>query len=95
MFTLILTALAAAGGAMIALRNRQREPIFVVIEPTLRPTPPPTPTLTIVPRDQWGARQPDHEAANEFGTTTDPTNPAWYVYPDNLADVYSLSLIHI
>ncbi len=94
MLTLLLTALAAAGGAIIALLNRQREPIFVVIEPTLLPTPSLTPALTIVPRDQWGARQPDHEAANEFGTTTDPTNPAWYVYPDNLADVYSTVAIH-
>ncbi len=93
MLTLIMTTLAAVGGAIIAWINRRPAPIIVVIEPTQIP-PTPTPTLAIIPRDQWGARRPDHEAANEFGTTTDPTNPAWYVYPDNLADVYSTVAIH-
>ncbi|MBA3874371.1 MAG: N-acetylmuramoyl-L-alanine amidase [Anaerolineae bacterium] len=100
LLTLILTSLAAAGGAIIAWLTHRPAPIVVVIEPTqIPPTPTtipsPTPqTLVIVPRDQWGARPPDHGAINEFGVTNDPTNPAWYVYPDNLADVYSTVAIH-
>ena len=97
--TFILTSLAAAGGAIIAILNRRPAPIVVIVEPslnppTVQPSPSPEPALVIVPRDQWGARPPNHLAANEFGVTNDPTNPAWYVYPDNLADIYSTVAIH-
>lgn len=93
-FTLLLTGLAATVGAVLALLNRRREPTIVVVEPTLIPTPSPTPPLTIIPRDQWGARPPDHEAVNEYGFATKATDLAWYVYPEPLADAYSTVAIH-
>ncbi|HVU14626.1 MAG TPA: N-acetylmuramoyl-L-alanine amidase [Phototrophicaceae bacterium] len=52
------------------------------------------PMPTIVPRAQWGALLPDHQAADEFGLTDDPLNPAWYVYTQPLADVYNTVAIH-
>lgn len=90
LLAIFLTGLATLGGVIIAWLRGRPAPIVVVIEPT----PVPTPALVIVPRDQWGARPPNHTAINEFGVTNDPTNPAWYVYPDNLADVYSTVAIH-
>jgi len=82
------------GGAIIALVTRRRDPIIIVLEPTPLPTLAPTPTLTIVSRDQWGARLPNHEAANEFGFATSATDLTWYVYPNDLADAYSTVAIH-
>jgi hypothetical protein len=90
--TLFITGLAAAAGAVIAWLTRRPNPVVVVVEPT--PAPSPTPTLTIVTRNQWGARSPDHEAANEFGFATNATDLAWYVYPGALADEYSTVAIH-
>ncbi len=51
-------------------------------------------TPTIIPRTAWGARPPNHEAPNEYGFTTDAKEPEWYVYPENLADVYRTVVIH-
>src|SRR5206468_4203997 len=85
---------------VIAWLTHRPAPVVVVIEPTqIPPTATLVPTATpqilvIVPRAAWGAREPDHQAANEFGTTTDPTNAAWYVYPDNLTEIYSTVAIH-
>lgn len=90
--TLFITGLTAAVGAAVAWLTRRPNPTVVVIEPTAAPSP--IPTLTIVSRDQWGARPPDHEAINEFGFATSATDPAWYVYPGNLADEYSTVAIH-
>jgi N-acetylmuramoyl-L-alanine amidase len=50
--------------------------------------------LTIVSRLQWGARQPNHEAPDEFGFAT-PANPlGWQDYSGNLADIYNTVVIH-
>ena len=90
MLTLLLTALATASSAALALLTRRREPIVIVLEPTLTPTP----TLVIVSRDQWGARPPNHDTVNEFGFATSATDLAWYRYPDPLADAYNTVAIH-
>ncbi len=90
--TLLITGLTAATGTVIAWLTRRPNPIVVVIEPTSAPSP--TPTLTIVSRDQWGARPPNHEAANEFGFANTAIDKAWYVYPENLVDAYSTVAIH-
>ena len=87
----LITACIATLGALITLLTRRRAPIIVVLEPTQASQ---TPTLHIVPRAEWNARPPNHDAPNEFGITTDPTDPAWYVYPDNLADAYNTVAIH-
>ncbi len=89
---LFITGLTAATATIIAWLSRRPNPIVVVIEPTLPPSP--TPTLTIVSRDQWGARPPNHEAVNEFGFANSAIDKAWYVYPSNLADEYSTVAIH-
>jgi N-acetylmuramoyl-L-alanine amidase-like protein len=47
-----------------------------------------------VRRAEWGARPPNHEAPNEFGFATRPTESAWYVYPGDLAAEYSTVAIH-
>lgn len=49
---------------------------------------------TIISRSEWEAREPDHQAPNEFGFTTSPLNPQWYVYPGSLSDAYNTVVIH-
>jgi hypothetical protein len=48
----------------------------------------------IISRSDWSAREPDHQAPNEFGFTTSPLNPQWYVYPGSLSDAYNTVVIH-
>ena len=86
----LVTALTAGFGALLAYFYRRSQPVYVVIEPNAT-TPPP---LTIVSRAEWGAREPNHEASGEFGFATSATDPAWYVYPDPLPEVYNTVAIH-
>ena len=48
----------------------------------------------IVPRAEWGARRPDHKASNEFGIDKSALGNGWYVYPDDLRDIYNTVVIH-
>jgi N-acetylmuramoyl-L-alanine amidase len=48
----------------------------------------------IISRSEWGAREPDHQAPNEFGFATSPLKPQWYVYPESLTDAYNTVVIH-
>jgi hypothetical protein len=49
---------------------------------------------TILPRVDWGARPPNHEAIDELGFAKSPLETEWYVYPDKLSDVYNTVAIH-
>jgi len=90
--TLLITGLAASIGAILAWLTRRPNPTVIIINPTSQPSP--TPALTIISRDQWGARPPNHEAANEFGFATSVTDLTWYVYPNDLVEAYSTVAIH-
>jgi hypothetical protein len=55
----------------------------------------PLPVLPpIIPRSEWGAVPPNHEAENEPGFAAEPTSPGWYVYPEPLAQHYNTVSIH-
>lgn len=90
--TLLFSGLAASVGAIVTWLTRRTSSTVVILEPT--PQPLPTASLTIVSRDQWGARPPNHKAANEFGIATSVTDLTWYVYPGDLAEAYSTVAIH-
>jgi hypothetical protein len=68
--------------------------------PSLTPTPAPTttatpvPQVTIIPRSEWGAREPNHDAPNEYGFADVVTDTSWYVYPEALTDAYNTVAIH-
>lgn len=69
--------------------------LFHLIQQTFRwNIPVSTNAPTIVKRAEWGARSPNHEAPNELGFATKPTESAWYVYPGDLATAYSTVAIH-
>lgn len=87
----IIGALLTGIGGLISYFNRNRDSVYVVVDP-LPPTPPPR--LKIITRDEWGAREPNHQALSEFGFATSATDPAWYVYPDPLPQVYNTVAIH-
>jgi hypothetical protein len=55
---------------------------------------PPPPLPTIVPRSEWGARPPNHDAENEYGFAASVTDPAWYTYSGDLALIYQTVVIH-
>ncbi|MDX2139529.1 MAG: N-acetylmuramoyl-L-alanine amidase [Chloroflexota bacterium] len=81
-----ITAATAASAALVG--------IAVTLQAIQRALYPPPPQPEIVPRSAWGAREPDHAAENEYGIATDATDPAWYVYPGDLALVYQTVVIH-
>ncbi len=89
--TLLITALTAGIGALAAFLYRRSQPVYVVVEPDAAIPPQ---GLTIISRAEWGAREPDHEASGEYGFADRATEPAWYVYPDPLPDVYNTVAIH-
>ena len=82
----LLTLGAGLGAGILALK---------LLEEALYPYLPTLPSMpTPIPRQQWGARRPDHTAPNEYGFASRATDPAWYVYPGKLADVYNTVVIH-
>lgn len=48
----------------------------------------------IVPREEWNALPPNHDAPNENGLASGPADSAWYVYEQPLEDVYKTIAIH-
>ncbi|MEZ4667208.1 MAG: N-acetylmuramoyl-L-alanine amidase [Anaerolineae bacterium] len=80
--------LAIIGALSLVLTNRK----LLRIAQTRLSAPPPMPL--IVPREAWGARQPNHDAPNESGFAPVPTSPEWYVYPQPLEYVYYTVAIH-
>jgi hypothetical protein len=60
------------------------------------PSPTPKPdTLTIIPRKQWGAVEPDLNAPNERGLYNATANPeGWRVYDQPLAQILNTIVVH-
>lgn len=48
----------------------------------------------IVPRDDWGALDPDHSARFENGFYSADNPEGWYVYPPDIRDAYKTLVIH-
>jgi hypothetical protein len=76
------------------------------LTPSITPTPAPTATetpiptatpvseVTIIPRSEWRAREPNHDAPNEYGFAEVVSDTNWYVYPEALIDAYNTVAIH-
>lgn len=65
------------------------------------PAPTPRPTAikridrpAIVPRAEWGAREPNHAAANESGFAGPDNADGWLDYPGDLRGVYRTAVVH-
>jgi N-acetylmuramoyl-L-alanine amidase len=86
-----MMAVTGAGiGAVVGLRRWMIDYL-----PTDEPLIPPLLSLPhIISRAEWDARQPNHDAPEEKGYTTDPSESEWYTYPGSLADAYSTVVIH-
>jgi len=88
-------AVAAAIGAVLALTyGGVRNLLRVSQKPASSQRLPLAALPFIVPRAEWGARPPNHDALDEFGFATSPIQTEWYVYPGNLSDVYNTVAIH-
>jgi hypothetical protein len=48
----------------------------------------------IVARSDWNARQPNHEAENEYGFSNDDNPTGWHVYAEDLRAVYRTVAVH-
>lgn len=90
-----LLALGAIGGGahltrtgieFIQLASAGLLPLSLV--PTLPGDP------VIISRAEWGARDPNHEAANEYGFDTADNPFGWHVYAGDLRDVYTSLAVH-
>jgi hypothetical protein len=51
-------------------------------------------SLAIVPREDWQAREPNHEATEEFGFANEENITGWKEYMQPLQDVYHTVAIH-
>jgi hypothetical protein len=51
-------------------------------------------SLAIIPREEWQAREPNHEATEEFGFSDDTNITGWKEYIQPLQDVYHTVAIH-
>lgn len=85
---LLVTTLAAGLGMGAVLTNRKRLRLLQ----TRLTAPPPAPR--ILSRADWNARPPNHEAPNEFGFALTARDSEWYVYPDDLTQIYNTVAIH-
>jgi len=91
------TGISGAGGVayLLASSGRRAAPAG---------TPPPTPLRPaivkridrppIVARAAWGARAPDHTAANETGFASPENSEGWLDYPGDLRVVYRTAVVH-
>ncbi|NPV66366.1 MAG: N-acetylmuramoyl-L-alanine amidase [Anaerolineae bacterium] len=88
-----LTVAGGAGGALLLLLLRAARQLVAL--PT-SPTPPPAALIPppIVPRAQWGALPPDHNAPNEPGFYSLDNPEGWRVYEGDLRAVYRTVVIH-
>jgi hypothetical protein len=52
-------------------------------------------SLSIIPRSEWGAAEPDHTVTGEHGLYHPQTNPeGWLVYPEPLEQVFTTIVVH-
>jgi hypothetical protein len=88
-----LCGVGGLASVLIARRAQQPTPT-----PLPTPLPPPrpteTPSVAILPRAAWGARPPDHSAANEQGFASGDNPYGWYVYQGDLTAIYRTVAIH-
>lgn len=89
--------LASLSGGFLALRvweSLQGGARVVVVTATPSADATPEGRPPIVPREDWGALPPNHQAARESGFYS-VFNPAgWRVYPGDLRDSYQTVVIH-
>src|SRR5512143_587655 len=88
---LVLSAMSAAAcgglctvGAIAGTVLLRRAVATAVPSPTATPTPTPP---TILPREAWGARPPNHEAEQEKGFATADNPLGWFVYDGDLSKI--------
>lgn len=91
---------SGAGGALYLLLNSWRG-AAPEGTPFVSPSPPARPAQIkridrppIVARADWGAREPDHNAANETGFASADNAEGWLDYPGDLRDVYRTVVVH-
>jgi hypothetical protein len=48
----------------------------------------------IVPRDEWGALPPNHEATQENGFYSEDTPEGWRVYEGDIREIYKTLVVH-
>lgn len=90
-FLLFAGLTTVIGGALLM---SGRGALFIkVIKNTFRLSSP-VPQPTIIGRGEWKAKAPNHEAPNELGFAQTATDSEWYVYPNDLTEVYNTVAIH-
>jgi hypothetical protein len=90
-----LLALGAVGGGIYSLRTglealelASSGQARLTVLPLLPGEP------VIIPRAEWRAREPNHEAPNEYGFDTADNPYGWHVYGGDLRDVYTSLAVH-
>ena len=91
------TAICGAGGVLTAyLALSEREPVELI--PTATPITLETIVTierpAIIPRADWGALDPNHEAEYEFGSYSQENPEGWYIYDQPISDMYQTVIIH-
>lgn len=94
-----LTVLSAGVCAGVVLGTPLAQTLVRRVLDIINPPPRPSlPTLEAMPtpvsREEWNARPVNNEAALEFGFADHPSALGWYVYPDDLSDIYRTVAIH-
>ena len=104
-----IIGLSLAGGSLLGgggLISYLLFDYFTNPRATASPDPaPPRPTVSlestdqiipprIINRDDWGALQPDHNAANESGFYSLENVEGWRVYQGDLRDIYRTVVVH-
>lgn len=89
----LASAVGAGVGTGLVIGTGTAAYLLKVLQAALQPQITVLPPM-IVSRAVWGARRPDHKASNEFGFDKSALGDGWYVYPDDLADVYNMVVVH-
>jgi hypothetical protein len=92
-------SLCGVGGGLLLATPLRRTLLHPTATPTIRPTATPEPTATpvpppMVPRAEWGAFEPDHNAKNEHGFFSADNIEGWRVYTSSLATTYQTLVLH-
>lgn len=85
----IVTCSAASVGGLLYYRASRSNNVTEMVASSTVPMP------TIIPREGWGAYEPNHIARYETGFYDADTNPlGWRIYEGNLADNYQTLVLH-
>lgn len=85
------------GGAVYLLAGDRPRAVPSITPEAPTPRPPVLKRIdrpAIVPRAEWGARAPDHAAANESGFASPENAEGWLDYPGDLREVYRTVVVH-